>query len=405
MKVIEMKGRSVITAVMLLMSLIVLASPLALAQDEAGRRVAPAVATILGRSGAGRFEIIGSGVFVRGDGVLLTAYDLVQGGREIQVRLANGEIYDKAEMVASDERRNVAVLRIYATSTPFVTVGLPNESSVGLPLHAAYSANGQTVTEAAGVLTSISLADEIPGAGAGFRVLKFSAPVKGDATGGVIMDDNGRAFGLIAPHPQAQAQNYAVLLYNVLGLVRSVPVAQPTATALVLAPASQTMNRAAPVWQTSTTPLEGMPKVDVPQRPTSPLASAGPGSSVLRETDPAKLLVASKTLYITSSSNLFKPVQLLNELKKRPELTNWNLSLVDEREVADLVLEIEHVPLTWEFPFSIKHQRTGMVIAAGKVYVWGGGDGAQLMADRVIERLTKLRAGVKFENKTETPRQ
>jgi hypothetical protein len=64
-----------------------------------------------------------------------------------------------------------------------------------------------------------------------------------------------------------------------------------------------------------------------------------------------------------------------------------------------LILEIEHVPLTWEFPFSIKHQRTGIVIATGKVYVWGGGDGAQLMASRVVEKLTKLRAGVRVENR------
>ena len=113
-----------------------------------------------------------------------------------------------------------------------------------------------------------------------------------------------------------------------------------------------------------------MPQVTVPQRPTSPLTSAGPGSAVLRETDPTKLLLASKTLYITSASNLFKPVQLLNEMKKKEEFTNWNLSFVDESEVADLILEIEHVPLTWEFNFSIRHQRTGIVIAAGKIYAW-----------------------------------
>jgi hypothetical protein len=163
----------------------------------------------------------------------------------------------------------------------------------------------------------------------------------------------------------------------------------------VLALGSQTLNRAIPVSQPSTTPLEPMPQVAVPQRPTSPLAPAGPGSAVVRETDPTKLLLASKTLYVTSNSNLFKPVQLLNELRKRQEFADWHLSFVDEREVADLILEIEHVPLTWEFPFSIKHQRTGIVISTGKVYVWGGGDGAQLMASRVVERLTKLRAGVR----------
>jgi hypothetical protein len=402
MKVIKMKLRSALTAMMYMLPLLLFASPLARAQDEMSKRVAPAVATILARNDTGRFEVIGSGVFVRGDGVLLTAYNLVQGKREIQVRLANGETYDKAELVASDERRNVAVLRIYATSTPFIIVAVTNESSVGAQVHAAYSTGGQITSDTVGTLSSISMADEIPGAGTGFRVLKFTASLATDVEGGVLVDGYGRALGLIAPHPQAQTRNYAVPLHNIIGLVRSVPTAQPTTTALVFAPGVQTLNRAIPVRQPSTTPLEPMPKVDVPQRPTSPLAPAGPGSAVVRETDPARLLVASKTLYITSSSNLFKPVQLLNELKKRQEFTDWNLSFVDEREVADLVLEIEHVPLTWEFPFSIKHQRTGIVIAVGKIYAWGGGDGTQLMAERVVERLTKLRASVKFENKAKS---
>lgn len=385
----------------LLLSLFIFASQFASAQAELGQRVAPAVATILARNGAGRFETVGTGIFVRSDGVLLTAYSLVQGARELQVRMANGEIYDKAEVVATDERRNVAVLRIYATSTPYVVVTVLNESSVGMDVNAVYSMGGQPAIEDGGTLSSISLADEIPGAGTGFRVLKFTFAINANALGGVLVDSQGHALGLIAPHPQARTQSYAVPLYNVVGLVRSVQTQQPTTAAVILAPGTQAMNRATPAWQSSTTPLEPMPQVAIPQRPTTPLTPAGPGSVVIRETDPAKLLVGSKTLYITSYSNVFKSVQLLNELRKKKEFTDWNLSLVDEREVADLILEIEHVPLTWEFPFSIRHQRTGVVITAGKIYAWGGGDGAQLMASRVTERLTKLRASVKIESKTE----
>ncbi|HKC62027.1 MAG TPA: serine protease [Pyrinomonadaceae bacterium] len=382
-----MRLRSAFVALLLLF-----ASQIAFAQDEASKRVAPAVATILVRDGAGRFEAVGSGVFVRNDGVLMTAYNLVQGAREIQVRLANGEIYDHAELVASDERRNVAVLRIYATATPFTLVAMTDESDIGTETHAVYSAGGRTMDEAVGALSSISLADEIPGAGTGFRVLKFKSPVTVEAVGGVLIDAYGRAIGLIAPQTQAETRNYAVPLYNVVGLVRTVPAAQTASSAVVLAAGPRELNRAVPVFQQSTTPLAPMPQGAVPERPTSPLMPAGPGSTVVREADPAKLLASSKTLYITSCSNIFKPVQLLNELRKRQEFTNWNLSFVGEREVADLILEIEHVPLTWEFNFSIRHQRTGVVIATGKIYAWGGGDGAELMASRVVEKLTKVRA-------------
>jgi S1-C subfamily serine protease len=393
-----MRFRYVLTTALLL--LLFTTSP-ALAQEEMGRRVAPAVATILTRDGTGRFEVVGSGVFVRGDGVLMTALNLIHGAREVQVRLANGETYDKPEVVATDPRRNVAVLRIYATSTPFVMVSAMPDSAVGAGVFAVYSSGRQVSTEGGGILSSISMADEIPGAGTGFRVLKFTSPVTEAASGGVLVDESGHAVGLIAPSPQARTQSYAVPLYNVIGLVRSVPAQHPTATGLVLAQGPQPLNRAIPVAQSSTTPIAPMPQVQVPQRPTTTLTPAGPGSVVVRETDPARLLVASRTLYVDSYSNLFKPVQLVNELRKRQEFTDWNLASVDEREVADLILVIEHVPLTWEFPFSIKHQRTGVVIAAGKIYAWGGGDGAQLMAGRIVERLTKLRASVKIEGKTQ----
>jgi S1-C subfamily serine protease len=384
-----------------LLSLLLFACPLA-AQSQVSYGAASAVATILARDEAGRFEVVGSGVFVRGDGVLLTAYSLVRGARELQVRLANGETYDRVDLVTTDSRRNVAVLRIYATSTPCVSVGMVNESAIGVGVNAIYSTGKQIMIEGGGILSSISLADEIPGAGTGFHVLKFTSPVSEGAAGGVLIDFQGRALGLIAPLPHAGTQSYAVPLYNVVGLVRSVPTQYPTGAAVVLVPGPQPLNRAIPVSQSSTTPLEPMPPVTVPQRPTTALAPAGPGSVVVRETDPAKLLFGSRTLYISSASNIFKPVQLLNELRKKDEFTSWNLSFVEDYGVADLILNIEHVPLTWEFTFSIRHQRTGVVITTGKIYAWGGGDGARPMAARVVERLTKLRASVKVESKTET---
>lgn len=396
---IQMRFRSTFT--ILLLSLLLCSSPFVMAQNEPAGRVAPAVATILARNDAGRFDVVGSGVFVRSDGVLLTAYTLVQGARELQVRMANGETYDNAELVASDQRRNIAVLRIHAGNAPCVVVGGLNESAVGIAVLALHSTGGQVAAERGGVLSSISLADEIPGAGTGFRVLKFTAPISEEAIGGLLVDDYGRALGLIAPLPQAQSQSYAVPLYNLAGLMRTISSAQTTSASLAYAQGPPVLNRAIPVPQHSTTPLEAMPPVTVPQRPTTALMPAGPGSAVVPETDPAKILAGSRTLFITSDSNLFKPVQLLNELRKRREFADWNLSFVDESGVADLVLNIEHIPLTWEFPFSIRHQRTGIVITAGKIYAWGGGDGALLMASRVVDRLTKLRATIKIEIKTE----
>ena len=392
---------------MLLLLLALSTCQLALAQDdelgrELSRRIGPAVATVLVRDAAGNFQAVGSGVFVRGDGLLLTAYNLVRGAREIQVRMADGETYDRVEVAASDERRNVAALRVYATSTPYVAVVSTNEGAVGVEVRAMYNAGGRVALEPCGVLSAITLAEEIPGAGSGFRVLKFTEAIGPESSGGILLDNYGQVIGLIAPQRQASTRSYAVPLYNVVGLVRSVAANAQAQTPAYYTYGPRNLSPAIPIPQSSTTPIAPMPQADVPQRPTTALAPAGPGSIVIRETDPAKLVAASRTLYITSRSNIFTSVQLVNELRKRHELTDWNLSLVDESEVADLILEVEHVPATWEFDFSVRHQRTGVVVTAGKVYAWGGGDGAPLMASRVVERLTRLRASVKVETKTES---
>jgi S1-C subfamily serine protease len=397
-----MRNRFVLRATLLLL-LALYACPPALAQDdELSRQIGPAIATVLVRDAAGNFQAVGSGVFVRSDGLLLTAYNLVRGTREIQVRMADGETYDRVEVAAEDERRNVAVLRVYATATPYVGFGTTSEAFVGTEVRAIYNAGGRVATEQCGVLSAITLAEEIPGAGSGFRVLKFTGALGPETAGGILLDNSGHVIGLIAPLKQAGTRSYAVPLYNVVGLVRSVTAAPAGSTPSAYTYGPRDLSPAIPIAQSSTTPIAPMPQPDVPQRPTTALRPAGPGSVVLRETDPAKLVASSRTLYVTSRSNIFTSVQLVNELRKRHELTDWNLSLVDESEVADLILEVEHMPATWEFDFSVRHQRTGVVVTAGKVYAWGGGDGAPLMASRIVERLMRLRASVKVETKTES---
>jgi S1-C subfamily serine protease len=229
-----------------------------------------------------------------------------------------------------------------------------------------------------GILSAVSLADEIPGAGRGYRVLKFTAPVTPNAVGGVLIDEKGRALGLLTALPQALSRNYAVPLSSVLGLVRAIGVQLAPATAL-----ANTTTAPYPIPQS---------QVSVPQRPVLPLAARGPGSVVVKPTRPVDVLLASKTIYVMTRTTFFKPDQLINELKKKAELDQWGLTFVDDPEVADLILTLDHVVFTWKFTFTLTHQRTGVVVATGSRIIWDGNLGAPYMADRVIEKLTEVRA-------------
>lgn len=77
-----------------------------------------ATVLILAGAGAGRLNTIATGTIVSKDGILLTALHIVKGAAEVQVRMANGDVFDHVELLGSDERRDVAALKIPAGSLP-----------------------------------------------------------------------------------------------------------------------------------------------------------------------------------------------------------------------------------------------------------------------------------------------
>jgi S1-C subfamily serine protease len=343
--------------------------------SQFGAGVFDSVVTIL-LTADGQTQAVGSGLVVRGDGLILTAYHLVKGAPGVAVRLRNGETFDRAELVATDERRNVALLRIAAAGLYPATSGALEEGLVGGRVWLIWSGAGDSTT--GGVLSAVSLADEIQGAGTGYRVLRFNASVAPTATGGVVVDERGRPLGILTAQPQAREQNYAVPLSSVVGLVRGVGVQIAPPVALV-----RGANAPVPVPQS---------EVSVPQRPTLPLEARGPGSVVVKPSRPVDVLLGSKTIYVSSSTAFFKPAHLINELKKRAELDAWGLSFVDDVRVADLILNLDHVVFTWKYTFTLTHQRTGVVVATGSRIIWDGNLGAPYMAERVVEKLTQVRA-------------
>lgn len=337
----------------------------------------------------GQAQPVGSGLVVRSDGYILTTYSLVRDAREIQIKLRNGEVYDKAEVVATDERRNIAVIRINAAGLRVIPNGAPEETQVGSRVAVLANPAGQMLVKSDLQLNSVQMADSVPGAGKGYRILQFEA-ITGNTTGGLVLDERGRTLGIVTTTPDIKGQGIAVPLSSFVGLVRSLQAASPfTAATTTSAPAPS--NTPYPVPQGS---------VLVPQRGVTPLSAKGPGSVVVKPSSVPEILAASKTIYVTSNTVSFKPDQMINALNKRKEITEWGLTFVDERELADLILELDHVVLTWKYTFKIYSQRLGTVVATGSNIIWDGNLGADDMAKRVVEKLKVARGP---EKKPVTP--
>ncbi len=94
-----------------------------------------------------RSQGLGSGVIVTPDGYLLTNHHVIEGARNIDIRLDDGREL-KAKVVGTDEKTDIAVLKVDAAGLPVVRFGNSDSAQVGDIVLAIGSPLGlrQTVT-------------------------------------------------------------------------------------------------------------------------------------------------------------------------------------------------------------------------------------------------------------------
>ncbi len=148
-----------------------------------------ATVVVLAGEGAGRLRSLGTGVLISNDGVILTALHTVKGAAEVQVRLASGDVFDRVELLGADERRDVAALKIPAGKLPALAPGSSAGLAQGDPVYAVTNANGLTWSATDGILSAVRPAEEVPGAGSGYRLLQFTDSVAPGSSGGALWID------------------------------------------------------------------------------------------------------------------------------------------------------------------------------------------------------------------------
>jgi S1-C subfamily serine protease len=208
-------------------NLLVLSASIAGAQEPPNpnpnvlfERTKAATVIVLGGEGAGRLKSIATGVIISKDGVLLTALHAIKGAAEVQVRTADGEVYDHVKLLGSDDRRDVAALKISAGDLKPLTPGNSRDLAQGDPVYAVTNADGLAWSATEGIYSATRTAEEI-GAGSGFHLLQFTAPIAPGSSGGALVDHTGALVGIITRGNGTAA--FAVPIENVLGLPDSGP--------------------------------------------------------------------------------------------------------------------------------------------------------------------------------------
>ncbi|MFO8025645.1 DegQ family serine endoprotease [Thiohalophilus sp.] len=100
-------------------------------------------------------QSLGSGFIINTDGYIVTNYHVVKDAEEITVRLSDRREL-KAEVIGSDKRSDMALLKVEATDLPVVTIGDSKELKVGEWAMAIGSPFGFDHSVSVGVISAIN---------------------------------------------------------------------------------------------------------------------------------------------------------------------------------------------------------------------------------------------------------
>lgn len=100
-----------------------------------------------------RSQSVGSGFIISADGYILTNHHVIDGAESVIVRLSDREEY-KAEVVGSDPRTDVALLKVDAKSLPTVKTGNSDSLKVGSWVLAIGAPFGLDYTVTAGIVSA-----------------------------------------------------------------------------------------------------------------------------------------------------------------------------------------------------------------------------------------------------------
>lgn len=338
----------------------------ALSGDQVVERVSPSAVSILVGKGDGQVAGVASGVIIRSDGVILTANHVVKGMREVQVRLKSGEIYDQVELLASDERRDVAALRISATGLPVLPVGNSTNTASGASVFVVSNAVGLPWTASSGILSATRIADDVPGAGSGYRILQFTAPLAPGSSGGVLVDADARILGIVVGSLSVgQNINFAVPIESVAGLGNVSGGTRFDSGARL-----QSFGTKAPAYASA------------PANPAPAMPAAPPNLSVPRadQRQMHTISVHSKTIYLRRE-------RLQDDIHKTPMFQQLGLRFADYGQTADIAITVDRPVMTFDWTYTLVYQPKNLALASGTVEGTDEFDAGPKLAAAIVEQL------------------
>jgi S1-C subfamily serine protease len=183
------------------------ASDSALTVNEIYKRDAPGVAhikadivqqseSLFGLPQQQESTATGSGFLIDDDGHILTNAHVVEGARDVEVQLGDGDT-QSAEIVGTDPSTDLALLKVDDTNgvSP-LPLGDSDEVQVGDPVVAIGNPFGLDRTVTSGIVSALQRQIQAPNGFSISDVIQTDAPINPGNSGGPLIDGDGEVIGI-----------------------------------------------------------------------------------------------------------------------------------------------------------------------------------------------------------------
>ena len=134
---------------------------------------------------------IGSGFVIESSGLIATNRHVIGEGRRIAVETSSGRALEVIEILASDAKLDLAILRVKATDLQALELGDSEAAVQGQPIVAMGNPQGLTFSVTDGVISEPKREVE------GLPMIQVAVPIEQGNSGGPLLDRQGRVLGVL----------------------------------------------------------------------------------------------------------------------------------------------------------------------------------------------------------------
>ena len=192
-----------------------LAPPAKLDLEALAKRVAPAVFRLEVKDQAGNITGTGTAFAISADGLAVTNFHVVDGGKSFTARTTQGAEFAVSGVIATDSTADLALIRLSARNLPFLELGESDSLNIGAPVAVFGAPRGLSGTLSNGILSAKRTGEDPTEKDPtnGGNLLQITDPISSGSSGSPVLDSAGKVVGVAVSGivgPTSQNLNFAI---------------------------------------------------------------------------------------------------------------------------------------------------------------------------------------------------